>query len=169
MQMKYIAGQEMKNYKKFTADELNRRFRFSVMYCKLGKIKIYTGKQAKDFLKKQNFEKIVINQSDELKGTPAFVGRVKGRVKIINLPEEMIKMEKGNIMVSHTTFPSLVPAMKKAAAIVTDDGGITCHAAIVARELKIPCVVGTKFATKVLKDSDMVEVDANKGIVRKIK
>ena len=59
--------------------------------------------------------------------------------------------------------------MKKAAAIVTDDGGLTCHAAIVARELKTPCVVGTKIATKVLKDGDMVEVDANKGIVKKIK
>lgn len=169
MQIKYIAGQEMKDFKKFTADELNQRFKFSVIYCQLGKIKIYTGKQAKNFLRKQNFEKVVINKSSELKGTPAFVGRVKGKVKIINLPEEMIKMEKGDIMVSHTTFPSLVPAMKLAAAIVTDDGGITCHAAIVARELKIPCIVGTKFATQVLHDGDLVEVDANQGTVKKIK
>lgn len=168
MQMKYIASQEMKNFKKFSADELNQRFKFSVIYCRLGKIKIYAGKQARDFLKNKSFEKIIINKSDELKGTAAFVGKVKGRVKIINLPEEMNKMEKGNIMVSHTTFPSLVPAMKKAAAIVTDDGGITCHAAIVARELRIPCVVGTKFATKVLKDDDLVEVDAEQGIIKKI-
>ena len=81
----------------------------------------------------------------------------------------MGKMEKGNIMVAHTTFPALIPAMKKAAAIVTDDGGITCHAAIVARELKIPCVVGTKIATQVLKDGDLVEVDADKGIVKILK
>lgn len=167
MQMKYIAYQEIKDYKKFSADELNERYKFSVIYSHQGKIKVYIGQQAKDFLKKQSFEKVIINKSHELKGTPAFVGKVKGRVKIINLPEEMIKMEKGDIMVSHTTFPSLVPAMKKAAAIVTDDGGITCHAAIVARELKIPCVVGTKFATQVLKDGDLVEMDANKGIVRK--
>lgn len=59
--------------------------------------------------------------------------------------------------------------MKKASAIVTDDGGITCHAAIVARELKTPCVVGTKIATHVLKDGDMVEVDADKGSVRIVK
>jgi pyruvate,water dikinase len=81
----------------------------------------------------------------------------------------MGKMNEGNVMVAHTTFPSLVPAMKKASAIITDDGGITCHAAIVARELKTPCVVGTKIATKILKDGDMVEVNADKGIVKVIK
>ena len=80
----------------------------------------------------------------------------------------MGKMEQGDIMLSHTTFPALVPAMKKAAAIITEDGGITCHAAIVARELQTPCVVGCKNATYILKDGDMVEVDANKGIVKKI-
>ena len=66
------------------------------------------------------------------------------------------------------TDPRYVPAMKKAAAIVTDEGGITCHAAIVSRELKKPCIIGTKIATKVLKDGDEVEVDAEKGVVKKI-
>jgi hypothetical protein len=60
----------------------------------------------------------------------------------------------------------MVPAMKKAVAFVTDEGGITCHAAIISRELKIPCVLGTQIGTKVLKDGDMVEVDADKGVVR---
>lgn len=71
-------------------------------------------------------------------------------------------------MVSASTSPQLLPAMKQAAAFLTDVGGITSHAAIVARELKKPCVVGTKYATQILKDGDMVEVDANKGIVRRI-
>ncbi len=62
------------------------------------------------------------------------------------------------------TDPDFLPAMKKASAIITDEGGITCHAAIVSRELKIPCIIGTRIATKVLKDGDLVEVDANKGI-----
>lgn len=66
------------------------------------------------------------------------------------------------------TNPDLVTAMKIAGAIVTDLGGITSHAAIVSRELNIPCVIGTKIATKVFKDGDMVEVDANRGDVRKI-
>jgi pyruvate,water dikinase len=78
-------------------------------------------------------------------------------------------MNKGDIMVAHTTFPSLVPAMKKASAIITDDGGITCHAAIVSRELKTPCVVGTKIATKVLHDGDLVEVDASLGTIKIVK
>jgi pyruvate,water dikinase len=64
------------------------------------------------------------------------------------------------------TRPEYISAMKKAAAIVTDEGGITCHAAIVSRELKKPCIIGTKIATKVLKDGDLVEVDADKGIVK---
>jgi phosphoenolpyruvate synthase/pyruvate phosphate dikinase len=154
---------------KFNQEILNERVKFSVLRQVGEKGEIYIGKKARDFLKSLTLEKIKIVFVDKLSGTAAYVGKAKGRVKIINLPEEMNKMEKGNIMVSHTTFPSLVPAMKKAAAIVTDDGGITCHAAIVARELKTPCVVGTKIATQVLKDGDLVEVDANNGVVKILK
>ena len=77
------------------------------------------------------------------------------------------KMKQGDILVSPATNPNLVPAMKKAAAIVTDFGGLTCHAAIVSRELGIPCVVGTKIATKVLRDGDRVAVNATLGEVTK--
>jgi pyruvate,water dikinase len=67
------------------------------------------------------------------------------------------------------TTPDYVPAMNKAAAFVTDEGGITCHAAIVAREMKKPCVIATRFGTKMFKDGDLIEVDADNGIIRKIK
>jgi pyruvate,water dikinase len=67
------------------------------------------------------------------------------------------------------TTPNYLIAMKRAVAFVTDEGGITCHAAIVAREMQKPCIIGTKIATQVLKDGDLVEVDANKGIVKIIK
>lgn len=67
------------------------------------------------------------------------------------------------------TIPDFLPAMKKAAAFVTDEGGILCHAAIVARELGKPCIVGTKFATKVFKNGDFVNVDANTGVVTLLK
>ena len=63
----------------------------------------------------------------------------------------------GEILVSTMTVPDFLPAMKKAAAFVTDEGGITCHAAIVAREMKKPCVIGTKFATEVLRNGDLIE------------
>mgnify|MGYP001562085147 CR=1 FL=1 len=75
-------------------------------------------------------------------------------------------LKNGDILVTFMPAPSHISAMEKAAAFVTDEGGITCHAAIVAREMKKPCIIGTKIATKVLKDGDMVEVDANKGIVK---
>jgi phosphoenolpyruvate synthase/pyruvate phosphate dikinase len=105
----------------------------------------------------------------EIIGTTACRGKAKGLVKIINEPSEMNKMNQGDILVSTATTPSIVPVMKKASAIVTDEGGLTCHAAIVSREMGTPCVIGTKNATKVLKDGDMVEVDADKGIVRILK
>lgn len=73
---------------------------------------------------------------------------------------------EGEILVTGMTRPEYVPLMKKAAAIVTDEGGITCHAAIVSRELKKPCIIGTKIATQVLNDGDLVEVDAERGVVR---
>ncbi len=98
-------------------------------------------------------------------GDCAAPGRIRGRVKIINEVKDMAKMESGDILVSVATNPELVPAIKKAAAIVTDIGGITCHAAIISRELGIPCVVGTKVATKVLKDGDIIDVSATHGKV----
>ncbi|MFA6502675.1 MAG: PEP-utilizing enzyme [Candidatus Paceibacterota bacterium] len=104
-----------------------------------------------------------------LKGNTAFGGKVSGAVKIVTSAATMAKMARGDILVAHTTNPSLMQAISLAGAIVTDEGGIGCHAAIVARELKVPCIIGTRIATQVLHDGDMVEVDANNGVVRIIK
>jgi len=104
-----------------------------------------------------------------LKGSTAFGGKVKGKVRVILKQDEMSGFKEGEIFVTVNSNPSFVPALKKSNAIVTDEGGIMCHAAIVARELKKPCIIGTKIATKVLKDGDIVEVNADVGVVRKIK
>lgn len=104
----------------------------------------------------------------ELKGAPASRGIAEGIVRIINTPEDFMKMRKGDILVAPMTRPEYLPLMKIAGAIVTDEGGVTCHAAIVSRELGLPCIIGTQVATEVLKDGDVVEVDANLGVVRKI-
>lgn len=104
----------------------------------------------------------------ELKGQVAQKGKVRGAVRIVKNKRQMENVAEGDILVSPMTTPDFLPAMKKAAAFVTDEGGIMCHAAIVAREMKKPCVIGTKIATQVLKDGDLVEVDAEKGIVRKL-
>jgi phosphohistidine swiveling domain-containing protein len=107
--------------------------------------------------------------ADVIKGATAFKGRVKGRVRILRQKSSISSLQEGEILVSPMTTPSFLPAMKKAAAIVTDEGGITCHAAVVAREIARPCITGTKIATKFLRDGDLVEVDANKGEVKIIK
>ncbi|NQT49121.1 hypothetical protein HQ571_00325 [Candidatus Kuenenbacteria bacterium] len=110
-------------------------------------------------------------QNNTLKGYNSNKGKVTARVSLLlhnkeNLSKEVKAFKKGRVLVTEMTRPNTILACKKAVAIVTDEGGITCHAAIISRELKIPCIVGTKIATKVLKDGDMVEVDANNGIVK---
>jgi len=104
----------------------------------------------------------------ELLGRSACAGRAIGSAKIIRSPEDHKKIELGDILIASMTTPDMVPVMQLAAAFVTDEGGVTCHAAIISREMKKPCVIGTKHATKVFKDGDKVEVDANKGVVKKI-
>ena len=130
--------------------------------------KSYRGQEAKEFFDHEvEEEDVVVNSgTDELRGTTAFSGKVQGEVCIVNEPSQLHKMNEGDVLVAIATTPSIVPAMKKAIAIVTEEGGLTCHAAIVSRELKTPCVVGTKIATRVFKDGDMVEVDAEMGVVR---
>jgi len=106
---------------------------------------------------------------NQFEGTVASKGFAKGTVKVFLVPEGFSKMNEGDVLVTTMTTPDFVPLMHKAAAIVTDIGGLLCHAAIISREMGKPCVIGTEIATKVLKDGDLVEVDAEKGIVRKIK
>lgn len=104
----------------------------------------------------------------EIKGTTAFSGLVIGKVIIVMKKEDIFKVQKGDVLVCSMTSPDFIPAMKKASAFITDEGGVTSHAAITARELKKPCIIGTKIATQVLRDGDIVEVDADNGIIRKI-
>ena len=104
----------------------------------------------------------------ELKGNIAQMGKARGRAKIVMSVKDLPKVKKGDILITYMTSPNFLPAMKLASAFVTDEGGLTCHAAIVAREMGKPCIIGTKISTKVFKDGDLVEVDTNKGIVKKI-
>ncbi len=103
----------------------------------------------------------------EIKGLSINSGIVKGEVVIVKRDHK--KIPPGKIIVTHQTYPEMTPFLKKSLAIVTEEGGLLCHAANVCREFGIPGVLGTKVATKLLKDGDLVEVDANKGIVKVIK
>lgn len=97
------------------------------------------------------------------------MGKYQGRVKIVKSEKDFKKVKRNDILICSMTTPNYMPILRKVSAIVTDEGGITCHAAIVSRELKIPCIVGTKIATKVLRNGDLVEVDTEKGVVKKLK
>ncbi len=99
------------------------------------------------------------------RGLGASPGIGMGKVKILAGPKEIGRMEKGDVLVTDMTTPDFVPAMKKAVAIVTNSGGMTCHAAIVSREMGIPCVVGTKNGTQTLKEGQLITVDASRGII----
>jgi pyruvate,water dikinase len=104
-----------------------------------------------------------------LKGTPASVGIAEGKVRLILDPSQCSKMKNGDILVTEMTNPLYMLAIKKAKAIVTDIGGLLCHAAIISRELKIPCIVNTKKGTKILKDNQKIIVDATKGKIYEAK
>jgi len=99
------------------------------------------------------------------RGLAASPGKASGRVKILREGMSLDVVKQGNILITQMTTPDMVPAMTRAVAIVTDEGGMTCHAAIVARELGIPCVVGTTNSTQVLKDGQEITVDGNTGII----
>ena len=112
---------------------------------------------------------VAADLGSEVKGTIAFRGKVTGRVAVLVTAKDLPKVKQGDILVTAMTFPNFIPAMQRAAAFVTDEGGITCHAAIISREMKKPCIIGTKNATKVFKDGDVVEVDATTGMVKILK
>lgn len=113
-------------------------------------------------------ESIKIDKTTILKGSSAYIEkrRIIGQVKIVYSWKDFRKINKGDILVAPMTTPDYLPILHLVKAIITDEGGVLCHAAIVSRELKIPCIVGTQTATKILKDGDWVEIDQDQGIVR---
>lgn len=143
-----------------------------VIKGQFSKWKDIVGSEAKSLFKRLyqvNLSKGII------RGKTGNNGFYRGTVKVIpsdtrvNYSKEIGHMKKGQVLVSGTTGPDLILACRKAGAIITEEGGIISHAAVVSRELNIPCIVGTRIATKVLKDGDKVEVDATNGIVRVIR
>ena len=93
-------------------------------------------------------------------------GKAVGKVNICQTLDDIKNFKEGEILVTTMTRPEFISAMSKSAAIVTNEGGITSHAAVIARELRKPCLIGTKCATKMLKNGMLVEVNANHGVVK---
>ncbi|MBI3032603.1 hypothetical protein HYY69_03950 [Candidatus Woesearchaeota archaeon] len=147
---------------------LSDREKCSILFSDKDKMFLYQGKEAYDLLKKYNIADNEEAKVSSFEGMIASGGKAIGIVKVVFNAKEIEKVQKGDILVAPMTSPDYVPAMRKAGAIITDEGGITCHAAIVSRELGIPCIIGTKIATKLLKDGQQVEVNANHGVIKLI-
>jgi phosphoenolpyruvate synthase/pyruvate phosphate dikinase len=113
-------------------------------------------------------EPVIKAASKILKGTVASAGYAQGLIQIVHGPQDFSRFKKGNILAAFTTRPDFVPVMRKASAILTQEGGLTCHAAIISRELQKPCIVGIKGLIDLLNGNDKVEVNANKGVVKKL-
>lgn len=128
--------------------------------------RIWTGEEADAVLAGKLLQHA--GEGDSVTGQVAQGGTVRGPVRLVFNSNHNDKVRQGDVLVAIATSPQFLPAMARASAFVTDIGGITSHAAIVARELGKPCIVGTRVATQIFKDGDTVEVDAEKGIVRKI-
>lgn len=114
------------------------------------------------------FEREHVKKVRQLRGTPAYAGIVRGFVRRVMGHKQIGEFKEGEILLSPMTIPDFIPALKKAAAIVTDEGGMLSHAAIIAREFEKPTVVGTSIATKRFKDGDIVEVNATEGRINLI-
>jgi phosphohistidine swiveling domain-containing protein len=151
---------------KLAETRINGQF---IIHWKDGACQLWDDKKTQEFIKVALPEE---ENKSELKGSVGSKGlksKTTGKVRILMTQSEIDKLQLGEILVTQMTTPEYVPAMRKSLAIVTDEGGITCHAAIISRELNIPCVIGTKNATKVLHDGDLVEVDTDRGVVKIIK
>jgi len=169
----FYTGEDIKKLcflkKKVVLAVIKKRKTGVTWVIKDGKVKEYLGRQAKKILDKLVLNQLKVKEINEVKGLSACMGKISGRVLIGRFARQANQQIKsGQILITSMTTIDYLPAMRKAAAIITDDGGITCHAAIVSRELKKPCIIGTKNATRVFKDGDLVEVDTKKGIVKKL-
>lgn len=146
-------------------NEIMKRKKGFVYYFDEGEAVIFSGKEPVSRMMKEIYKD---KFKGKLKGTIANKGITKGRVRKVLTYNDFDKVQEGDILVATMTDPAFTPLVSKIRAIVTDEGGLSCHAAIISREFNIPCIVGTKMATKVLKDGDKVLVDATKGTVEKI-
>ncbi|MCX6804077.1 MAG: PEP-utilizing enzyme, partial [Candidatus Diapherotrites archaeon] len=161
--VQWVSPEEIK--KRLGAHNLKSDFgKQCLVYSLQGKAKIA---YSEDFLSLRDKILNIKPHISEISGSIAFKGKAIGMVKVI-MPNDPKRINLGEILVTKMTTPDFVPLMSKCAAIVTDEGGVTSHAAIISREFKKPCIVGTQYATKILKTGDMVEVDAEKGIVKKL-
>jgi len=148
-------------------NELDLRLKDHALIFTDGESKILIREELENYKKSQIIEKFdtLVNK---LKGVTAFSSEEKviGKVRIIKDVDNLKNFKQDEILVTPMTNPTYIQIMEKSKAIITDEGGMLCHAAIISREMEKPCIIGTKIATQILKDGDLIEVDANKGTIK---
>ena len=155
-------------------EELEKRKKYCLLHLSEDKIDIYNGEEALEMKKKILEPSLPSEETTSFSGSIANQGIAVGQVKVLKVdnPIEIQKLTQTlgphHILVTGMTNPTMVVLIDKVKGIITDEGGITCHAAIISREFGLPCLVGCQIATMVLKDDDYVVLDANKGVVKKI-
>lgn len=174
--LRYLTSDEFINFLKkngqYNKKQVKERQKRAVqIHLKTGENYIVSGnsdlkKLIKELLREE--WQIKDNKIEGIVVSKGKVAKIQGKVRIVPNPKG-VRLIKGEILVASMTRPEYIPLMKEAGAIITDGGGITCHAAIVSRELNKPCIINTKIATKALRNGDLVEVDTNKGIARILK
>ncbi len=168
--LKYLIPSEIEDWfstEKEILPSIEDRKKFCTVIHTADNYRVLVGDEAKEL---QNIvdPKDLSETPNDIRGLVANPGLVRGPARIILSATDINLVEPGDILVAVMTRPDYVPGMKKAAAVVTDEGGITSHAAIVSRELGVPCIIGTKIATRVFKNGDLLEVNANHGVVKKL-
>jgi len=159
-----------KTKKKLTKKETeDRKKNGFALVIRNGKLKVISGKKnIQEVIKKEKifepFEKIIFTSS--FKGLSASRGIIRGKARVLEDASKIPEFKEGEIIVTYMTTMEFTPIFRKTKAVVTDEGGMSCHAAIISREFKVPCIVGSKVATRVVKTGDKIEVDANKGVVK---
>lgn len=173
LNLKFLLTEELPEIlmdKKAVINKTNQRIGhpFIVEY-RNGRGGVLTEKEGAKIIKELDGQ---IFSSDEIKGAVACRGnkeKYEGRVKVLYSAKESAKVEEDDFLVAVMTTPDYIMAMRKAAGFITDEGGVTCHAAIVAREMNKPCVIGTRNATKVLRDGDIIQMDTAQGTIKIVK
>ena len=170
---------KLKDLELMLREELNGIFKGKIKNPKIkdNKLALVSGNYRIRFYYNDNYQKIkaLVEQDEQgfKKGVVVNKGIARGVIKVIssefNLEKQFPKFKKGDILVTQMTTPNYLPILRQASGIITDEGGMLSHAAIVSRELNLPCIVGTKNATKLLKDEDFIELNANEGIIKILK
>jgi len=146
---------------------ISNRLKYFILSGKNRKINVICGDEARKLAEKElNFQ--IKEDTNFLKGQIGCKGHVIGIARLVQTTKDFDKVIEGDILVTHETTPDFIPLLRKVKAIVTDEGGISCHAAVISREMNIPCVIGTFVGTKVIKDGEKIEVNALEGYVKRL-